>query len=113
MLKSSCGCRHNQTHQECFQALKKTPSEKGTGLFGVPAPDNGILEWRIIKVRDLSYRECLKRGANCVAFQWVANSVKSFDDLSKTVCTDSCPGGDCDQVGCTCMNTECYEPDQK
>jgi hypothetical protein len=106
----SCECHHNQTFPDCHKALAKDAAQLGTGLFVVPAPENGVPEWKIVRVPNLTYRECVKRGANCGAFQWVANSVKTYDELIKVMCTHSCPGSGytCDQIGCTCYHGTCY-----
>lgn len=107
MPQSACGCQHNQTHGLCLEALKKNAKQKGTGLFVVPAPENGILECRVVRVKNISYQECVKRGVNCLAFQWVANSVMSFEKLAEIQCDHSCADR-CDQLGCTCYNHTCF-----
>lgn len=121
-----CECKKNQTHDEVFNFIKENNlnpflnEHSGIGMFMIPAPDEGILEYKIINVADLSYRETVKRGENCKAFQWIpygismkdenrtvkVNSLKDFETL-KIDCNDSCRGG-CPMNGCFCYTGESY-----
>lgn len=119
-----CDCAKNQTHDEVFAWIKdkqlKTRSEPdadlGFGLFLVPAPAKGILEYETVIVPDLTYRETVKRGDNCVAFQWIPKGmvpsttkamINTVADLEamRLNCNDSCRGG-CPMNGCFCYQGE-------
>jgi hypothetical protein len=71
----ACQCGKNQTNPEvlkhCESKGENPETSIGFGLFLVPAPEFGILEWKTVVVEDMSYVECAKRGANCKAFQWI------------------------------------------
>ena len=119
----SCSCNKNQTPDSVFTALSKaglkisSADVLGIGLFVVPAPENGILEWKSVLVEDLTYDECMKRGENCEAFQWIpkglATEVKGKEftiqctadvDQLLSYCNDSCRGG-C-PMGCVCFGND-------
>jgi hypothetical protein len=119
----SCGCNKNTTSEKVFAALKgakidfRSSVVKGIGIFVVPAPEHGVLEWKTVEVDDISYSECKKRGANCESFQWIPKgitttagdksvTINSIADLSvlRDYCDDSCRGG-C-PMGCVCFNNE-------
>jgi hypothetical protein len=114
-----CGCSKNQTSIKAIDYLKKsnTPlrsaSTLGIGIFIVPAPENGILEWKTVYVEGIGYDECIKRGENCSSFQWVPHgfttelsgksfTIKSAADIRSLAgyCDDECTGG-C-PMGCHC-----------
>lgn len=100
-----CHCQKNQTNAKSIEALKKKPNAIGTGLFLVPAPENGVLEYRTVAVANLDYSECVKRGHTTVAFSWIAKSVLSFEEIQrkKHLCRGFCrfAGGGC-PPGCIC-----------
>ena len=63
----SCKCgTQNQTHPDSIKALaaakKAGTATTGTGVFIVPAPDKGIMEFTIIIIEDIEYDECVKIG---------------------------------------------------
>lgn len=121
-----CDCKKNQTHEEVFTFMKSREmnpfksDDPGIGMFMIPAPEIGILEYRIINVADVSYRETVKRGENCKAFQWLpyginlsglnktiqVNSLEDFESLELN-CNDACRGG-CPMNGCFCYQGESY-----
>lgn len=114
-----CNCKKNQTHENVFDFLKTEninlfkSKHLGIGIFLIPAPELGILEYKTVNVTDLSYRETVKRGENCKAFQWIPfgievkgtnksyaiKSLKDFESIDIR-CNDSCRGG-C-PFGCMC-----------
>lgn len=119
----SCNCDKNQTPDQVFDALKasktayRSAAVTGIGIFVVPAPEKGILEWKVVEVSGLSYEECMKRGANCESFQWLplgltvqasgkSVTINSVVDLAplRDLCDDSCRGG-C-PMGCVCFNND-------
>jgi hypothetical protein len=125
-----CGSQHpkNQTPHVVWQTLKKVGHDpkkdkiKGVGIFIVPDPEAGILEYRSIFVDGLEYTECKKRGNNCVAFQWIplgyrfetkskVYELHTLKDVQNIVpnCGDPC-GSSC-EMGCVCFddNGSCEE----
>jgi hypothetical protein len=62
----------------------------GTGLFLVPAPEKGILEYKVILVPNLNYHESVKRGSTCHAFKWIPDSLMTWEELSKKRDTMEC-----------------------
>lgn len=124
-----CNCSQNQTHKDSFEFAKEMKIDLfkndhlGIGRFLVPAPEIGILEYKSIEVKDLAYRECVKRGNNCVAFLWIPygitlndgqkklaiNSIEDFESLDLS-CNDACRGG-CPLNGCFCYvgETQCHK----
>jgi hypothetical protein len=121
-----CDCKKNQTHDDVFAFLKESKinpfktNQSGIGMFMIPAPEIGVLEYKIINVPDLNYRETVKRGETCKAFQWLPygihvqgknksmqiNNIEDFESL-EIDCNDSCRGG-CPMNGCFCYQGESY-----
>jgi hypothetical protein len=119
-----CGGNKDQTSTEILKFVVEMvrgtrlplSSVKGTGMFLVPAPENGILETRTVIVADLTHTDARKRGENCLAFQWVPDDmmkhseVSAFfaksDDERALFCNDFCnfAGGRC-PVMCWCPPT--------
>lgn len=125
-----CTCANNQkdqTRKEVFDFIgtKKLDifsgknSPKGFGLFLVPAPDKGILEFKTVYVENLTYQETVKRGHHCVAFQWIPKGITaktktagnlkimSTNDIIRILdCTSSrCKPSGC-PMGCWCYSGE-------
>ena|ERR1700692_3895673 len=109
-----CQCEGaNQTHRDVFKFFKDKYAKAknndwvnnvhGAGLFLVPAPEIGILEYRKVLVENLSYAETIKRGANCKAFSFVPQDLMTTDQLRAKFCYGACPGPDCDN-GCICSS---------
>lgn len=100
----SC-CGKNQTTQKSAELLSKEEKKVlGTGVFLVPAPEKGILEYRLVLVKDLSPEEAVKRGNHCTAFRWVHSDEMSFAELSTSRdCFGFCPAGrPCTDPRCFC-----------
>jgi hypothetical protein len=101
----SCSCTHNQTDKDSYEVLAKAASSIGHGLFLVPDPEKGVLEYRSVTVAKLTYGECVKRGSNCVAFKWIAYQIYSAENIesARAKCSGFCnfAGGRCD-FGCIC-----------
>lgn len=107
-----CAKGKNQTHKDAIEflttAIRNGRSERslmGTGMFIVPAPDLGILEWRELLVENLTIEETEKRGFNSEAFQWVPHELMSFHDIRSR--PEPRCGGDCDDrprcpIACWC-----------
>lgn len=123
-----CNCNSkDQTKKEVFDyieslklnilAVKDAPV--GFGLFLVPAPELGVLETKTISVDDLTYKDTVKRGHLCLAFQWVPAGItakardgaeikieKPQDLLHILDCTSSrCSPSGC-PMGCFCYSNE-------
>lgn len=83
---ASCTCSHDQTEDNSKKAICESPhlgQLKGTGLFVVPDPEKGILEVRVVLVADITYRECVNRGENCLSVKWIASTIMSCADIIK------------------------------
>lgn len=106
---SMCDCNKNQTSKKSIAALGKSgraiDDELGSGVFLVPAPELGILEYKTVNVPRLTYRETVKRGEHCVAFKWISIGEASINaiDKSQQGCAGFCnfAGGQC-PFGCMC-----------
>jgi hypothetical protein len=110
LTMSNCTCTQNQTSEESYAVLSKSARSEGDdghALFLVPAPEEGIMEYRVVLVPNLSYRETVKRGSHCTAFKWVANQIATADQLKEyrlqSRCVEFCnfAGGRC-PIGCIC-----------
>lgn len=120
-----CGCStKNQTtkkvlaHLEAEVESREMSAVKGIGMFVLPAPENGILENKVVRVGDLDYVETQKRGHNCVAFKWLPYGY-AFEHDGKTVrlmpgderkpwicIPNRCITQDCTD-GCACTGKHC------
>jgi len=103
----SC-CGKNQTTTKSAGLLAKDETIViGTGVFLVPAPEKGVLEYRTVVVENLSPEETIKRGYNCTAFRWVHPNEMSFSQLSVARdCYGFCPTGrECSDPRCFCDGT--------
>lgn len=80
---SSCDCNSkNRTPmgelKKFLQKVQMTVGDihdAGIGVYVVPAPEVGPLEFRKVIVDNLSYKECILRGTHCVSFQWIPKGV--------------------------------------
>ena len=88
----ACDCQKNQTNEESYKVLSKKHDAIGTGVFLVPDPEKGILEYKAVTVKSLPYSECFKRGENTTAFMWVAEELHSFEEVMKqrSMCGQFC-----------------------
>ena len=116
---SNCSCHQNQTPKNVFQYVNSKgidiESNKvlGVGVFFIPAPELGILEYKTVLVEGLTYNETIKRGHNCFAFQWapfgfpvgegeVSVMLARAQDIVVLGCSStSCSGSSC-PMGCYC-----------
>jgi hypothetical protein len=82
---------------------------KRIGLFLVPAPAVGILEWKTVIVENISYEECAKRGENCEAYQWIPHVfVWSYPDKSgKSVTVTISSKSDLPKIPCQNIQPFC------
>lgn len=77
---SDCGCGKNQTPNVVWEYIASQPEKRdelGTGLFLVPDPVSGVMESVVVIASELSYVECAKRGAECLAFKWIPSGYMS------------------------------------
>jgi hypothetical protein len=123
-----CACGKNQTRPDVLADAKQRnldpKSAKGVGLFRVPAPDVGILEWKVVSVEGIPYEECIKRGDNCEAYQWIplgfvynyqddkgvkqTVTINSSKDIPRVQCSlYSCGPGVFCPLGCFCPGSTC------
>lgn len=83
----SCGCDlKDQTPQEVFDHLESKGTQrddnlKGIGMFLLPDPEAGAMEYKVVLVAGLSYGEATKRGMTCEAFKWIPDDFKSLKEI--------------------------------
>jgi hypothetical protein len=127
----ACECeQQNQTSEETHDLLDKsiesklgktyTPTDletarnsiKGWGLFVVPDPEKGILEYKTVYVENITYEECCKRGQNCYVYKWVHPDQPTIDEVKKQLlkqpCYRKCVASRECYVGCHCSHYRCY-----
>lgn len=80
-MSSKCHCAHDQTPEQSMEFLKKDRTALGTALFLVPDPEKGVMESKVVVVKDLTYEEATKRGINCEGIKWLANNLISHNDI--------------------------------
>lgn len=95
VTRSFACCSKNQTPDEALKMLqgKELNSVKGTGIFLIPDPEKGVLEWRRVNVAGLTYQDAIKRGENCKALKWVPEALASFAEIQKN--QPACKGFNC------------------
>jgi hypothetical protein len=122
-MSCKCGSK-NRTPDNVFKFVKKrgekihSENNLGIGLFVVPAPEYGILEYKIVPVAGISYKECLKRGSICESYQWVPKGyvidtvegpmeLHTVEDIKKIKILD-CSSNPCPScpMGCTCFDDD-------
>jgi hypothetical protein len=122
-MSCKCGTK-NRTPDDVFEFVKKRGvkihDEKnlGIGLFVVPAPEYGVLEYKVVPVADISYKDCLKRGSICESYRWVpkgysvttsegSREINTIDDIKKLKQFD-CSSNPCPScpMGCTCFDDD-------
>jgi hypothetical protein len=91
----------NQTNPAHLKGLTRGSLDLGTGLFAIPAPDIGILEFRVVAVEHLTYEETAKRGDTCRAFKWIPEKVRTFKEIDDARKAGTC-NGSCGFAGLTC-----------
>lgn len=111
----SCSCNANQTPKASFDARDVNRDSLGTGLFMVPAPEIGMLEYRGVVVPGITYSACVKRGENCIGFKWIADALMTVDQINAERANRSClspnclPGFPCTDMTCICIGGDCYK----
>jgi hypothetical protein len=83
-----------QTRPDHLEVLASNPETPGTGLFEVAAPDLEGGQSRLVVIKDLSFADCAERGAACMTFKWVPETVMNYDEIVASGPT-LCIGGDC------------------
>lgn len=122
-----CNCSKNQTHKEVLEYIQRNrintrrseDAALGIGLFLVPAPEIGVLETRTVFVEGISCSECVKRGVNCISYQWIPKGMKTSREgkglTVNTIEDVKALRGFCETVicgpsgcpmGCWCYDTE-------
>jgi hypothetical protein len=124
----SCSKSKNQTSKGIFKFLGQPDKQEslGIGLFLIPAPEIGIMEYRLVTVEGISYKETVKRGQMCEVFKFFPLgislhtdeqksqfiTVNTPDDLKKLYCAHGnyCDGSNCDGI-CVCVGSYlvCYQ----
>jgi hypothetical protein len=112
-----CGTGKNQTHDDVHKYFSEQKNigtfdhlaELGTGVFGVPDPEAGIMEVKKVLVKDLTYKETVKRGQHCLAFSFVPNGMMPFEKVTMLSCSGNCTSTTpCATVGCICGGFGCF-----
>ena len=126
-----CDCSKsikNQTSEDVFEFLGHPDKQEsiGIGLFIIPAPEIGIMEYKMVTVEGLTYREVAKRGQMCEVFKFFPYGINMFtdrdksksitvnttDDLRKLYCAHGqyCNGVNCYGT-CACLHWSriCYD----
>lgn len=109
-----CNCsgknQKNQTSKEVFDFL--TQSDKkgpvGFSLFIIPAPEIGIMEYKMVTVEGLTYMETVKRGQMCEAFKFFPLNITMYTDKDKTTTINVNTLDDLKKVYCGSGCAECY-----
>ena len=99
----------DQTPEEAFRILGQNPGTKGTGVFLVPAPEEGVLLQTVRFVPNLTYAECVRRGAECGAFKFIPDELVGRADCPECNpggCGYACPQTSC-PVNCICWRGSC------
>ena len=121
MCNCSSKIQKNQTSEEVFEFLDQSDKKEpiGISLFIIPAPEIGIMEYKMVTVEGLTYMETVKRGQMCEAFKFFPVGINLYsdkdktktviintvDDLQKVYCAHGqrCYGGNC--IGnCVCLD---------
>lgn len=92
---------HDQTPPEALKILSEQPQAVGTGIFVVPAPDIGPLEFAAKMVPCLTYAQCVRRGFHCPVFKFIPEKLAGFKDLLEVAA--GCAGGNCSQNITRCL----------
>lgn len=126
-----CNCSSagkDRTNEAVFAHLAKAnlkvfevdSAPRGFGLFSIPAPEVGILEFKTLTVENLTYTEAVKRGSNCVAFQWIPvgitvklttgeevsiRTTADIDTIARDCTSSPCKASGC-PMGCFCFSGE-------
>ena len=96
----------NQTGEESSSVLQGNLEAPGSGLFLIPDPHKlGHLNLGVTLVCNLDYTETVLKGANCSAFRWVADEVKTCKELEGMFAQKASP---C--LGDVCPNPPCAIP---
>ncbi|MPR06184.1 hypothetical protein [Microvirga tunisiensis] len=99
----------NQTGDDALKEASSTT--RGTGIFSVPDPTSqDYMAHKKVVVPDITYQECIRRGAFCIAYKWVAR-ILDPDDPAETECPKPPNGmlcaGSCANDLCLCVNGIC------
>ncbi|HCS51586.1 hypothetical protein [Rubinisphaera sp.] len=80
------GTMNNQTEGRFLQNV--TPDDKGTGVFALPDVESSEIDAvKVIRVKNLTYKECILRGLFTMSFKWVPDShLESEGYLSEKTC---------------------------
>ena len=110
---SRWGPDHDRTTPKALEIVSARPDAKGIGVFLVPAPHIGPLEYRVTIAPCLTYAQTARRGFNCEAFEFLPEECITLKDFA--VMASGCGGRSCSQFqkatdctpGCSCKNGYC------
>lgn len=91
----------NQTQPNWLRDAQE--GARGTGIFLVPDVSSDQFGAMVaLAVPELTYEECLRRGALTIGFKWVPTDVADFEAITQaTRCGDPC-AETCTMPGCIC-----------
>jgi len=97
--------KQNQTEPSW---LAQYATDLGTGIFILPDVTQPKLRaYKKELVQDITYQDCVQRGALTIAFKWVPKSVSSYMDIKSTTCGHEPCIDTCVEPGCTCVDGMC------
>ena len=113
-----CNCssknQKNQTSKEVFEFLTQSDKKEpvGISLFIIPAPEIGIMEYKMVTVEGLTYMETVKRGQMCEVFKFFPYGINMYTDKDKTTTINVNTLDDLRKVYCAhgqyCNGVNCY-----
>ena len=101
LIQEEMDIMQNQTDPRLLRGL--SPSQRGTGVFLVPNPDSEVYgDGTSVLVPNITYDQCIMRGAFVIAFKWVPDSVRTFQQMQEPVtCGEPCSDY-CEEARCIC-----------
>jgi hypothetical protein len=61
-------------------------------MYLIPAPEVGVLEYRVVTVAGLDYKECSKRAHHCAAWKFIPDSLMSNQKIKEARTQGDCSG---------------------
>ncbi|MGM9512429.1 hypothetical protein ACS5NO_32150 [Larkinella sp. GY13] len=90
-----CNCNNNQKNQTSktvskFLLKSENKDSNGVGFFLVPDPEAGILEFKVVVVENIGFKETVKRGQTCEAFKFIPFGIELETVDGKQIVIDLC-----------------------
>jgi hypothetical protein len=111
---SRWGPNHDQTPPEAREIVSANPDAKGIGVFLVPAPHFGPLEYMVTIVPCVTYAQTARRGFHSPAFKFIPEELTDLERFKEMA--SNCAGRSCIQrvtsvtrctSGCMCSAGSC------